>query len=130
MRFLPAQVCKVDTKLGLVFGFALVCKQDGADYFDAQDDHVSEEEMLSAATDFMSEARLAKEMHGREPGEGTVVFAFPLTTDVAKALGIESRMTGLLIGMKPDAETLKKFEDGTYTGFSIGGEAVREEVAA
>jgi len=125
-----AQVVKVDRALGLVFGFAIVCKQDGKDYVDLQGDLCPEDEMLAASAGFMQEARVAKEMHGEEPGQGTVVFAFPLTGEIARALEITTKRTGLLIGMKPDAETLKKFADGTYTGFSIGGMALREEPAA
>lgn len=121
------QVCKVDAKRGLVFGFAVVCKQGDQDYFDAQADHISEDEMMEAATEFMANARLAREMHDQD--SGTVIYAFPLTSDIAKALEIQTPMTGLLIGMKPSPEVFKKFEDGTYTGFSIGGTAVREEVA-
>lgn len=122
-----ASVCKVDVQHGLVIGFAIVCKRDGEDYYDLQGDHIPEESMLAAAVDFMAGARIAKEMHAGD-ANGTVLFAFPLTTDIAKALGIETQMTGLLIGMKPDsAATLQKFRDGTYTGFSIGGTRGEDE---
>jgi hypothetical protein len=49
------------------------------------------------------------------------VFAFPLTTEIAKSLGITTKQTGLLIAMRPSESVLSKFKDGTYTGFSIGG---------
>lgn len=123
-----ANVCKVDAKHGIVFGWAIVCKQDGADYFDLQDEHVPEDVMLEAAADFSKGARDAKAMHeGR--AQGQVLFAFPMTADVAKALGIETSKTGLLIGMKPNAEVLAKFQSGEYSGFSIGGRASYENVA-
>lgn len=121
-----AEVCKVDEELGLVFGFAIVCKVDGEDYFDVQDDHIPESSMLKASTDFMLHSRMAKEMH--QGGEaGTVVFAFPLTTDIAKALGIATKKTGLIVAMKPDAEMLGKFKRGELTGFSIGGRRGEDE---
>jgi hypothetical protein len=121
-------VAKVDKRLGLVFGFAIVSKQDGNEYFDLQGDHIPEGAMLEAATDFMLHSRVAKEMHvGSE--KGTVVFAFPLTTDIAKALDIQTKTTGLLIAMKPTAEVLGKYADGTYTGFSIGGSRITDEAA-
>jgi hypothetical protein len=126
--FAKASVIKVDKQLGLVFGFAIVSKQDGADYFDLQGDHIPEGAMLEAATDFMLHSRMAKEMH-RGSEKGTVVFAFPLTTEIAKALDIATKTTGLLIAMKPTAEVLGKFADGTYTGFSIGGSRVTDEAA-
>lgn len=121
-------VLKVDEELGLVFGFAIVCKQDGKEYFDVQGDHVPEDAMLKASADFMVKSRVAKEMH-RGDQTGQVVFAFPLTTDIAKALGIETKTTGLLIAMQPGEEALKKFKSGAYTGFSIGGKYVTNEEA-
>src|SRR5690349_15438196 len=40
-----AQVCKVDSNLGIVFGFAIVCTKDGEDYFDLQSDNIPEDAM-------------------------------------------------------------------------------------
>ncbi|MGI9491970.1 MAG: XkdF-like putative serine protease domain-containing protein [Geminicoccaceae bacterium] len=120
---------KVDAELGLVLGFAIVCKVDGEPYFDLQDDHIPEDSMLKAATDFMENSREAKEMH--EGGRiGDIVFAFPLTEDIAKAFDIQTKTTGLMIAMKPcDDETLEKFRSGEFTGFSIGGLRVEDEDA-
>jgi hypothetical protein len=120
-------VAKVDEELGLVFGFAIVSKLDDEPYFDSQGDYIPEESMLRASTEFMKNARVAKEMHRGEQ-VGDIVFAFPLTTEIAKSLGITTRQTGLLIAMQPtDPDVLKKFKEGTYTGFSIGGRRVRDE---
>lgn len=125
-----AKVLKVDDSLGLVFGWAIVCKQDGDAYFDTQGDHIPEDSMLAALADFMQHSRVAKDMH--EGDEiGPIVFAWPLTTEIAKAMGIETSTTGLMIAMKPPADILAKFRNGDYTGFSIGGRRlVDEEVAA
>lgn len=128
------QITKVDEKLGLVFGYAIVCKVDGEDYFDLNVDpdgervpeHIPEASMLKAAADYMEHHRVAKDMHAGEP-IGPVVFAFPLTTDIAKALGIIAEKTGLLIGMKPSKEVLAKYASGEYTGFSIGGVRIANE---
>lgn len=119
------QICKVDPTLGLVLGWGIICKQDGEEYFDLQGDHITENAMVEAAADFMKNSRVAKDMHiaGSE-GElpGSVVFAFPLTEDVAKAFDITTSKTGLLVGMMPgDSNVLNKFQSGEYTGFSIGG---------
>ncbi len=125
-----SNICKVDDSLGLVFGWAIVCKQDGEPYFDTQGDHIPEAAMLNAATDFMIHSRMAKDMHGGEDSvlPGSVVFAFPMTTDVAKAFGFPEDQTGLLIAMKPENdEILNKFKTGEYTGFSIGGRRVEDE---
>lgn len=121
-----AQVVKVDEELGLVIGWAVICKVDGEDHFDTQGDNVSEDALVEAAADFMEHSRVAKEMH-KGGSRGTVVFAFPLTTDIAKSLGIETRVTGFLVGMKPDPEMLEKFRSGELRGFSIGGIRLEDE---
>lgn len=124
-----AKVCKVDESLGLVFGFAVVCKEDGVDYFDVQDDHIPEDAMLKAACDFMLNSRVAKDMHRGEE-VGPVVFAWPMTADIAKSMGIATKTTGLMIAMKPPADIVAKYKSGEYTGFSIGGLRGVDEVVA
>jgi hypothetical protein len=115
------EVCKVDDSLGLVIGWAVISKIGGQDHFDTQDEHIPDETMLKATLEFMESARTAKEMH-RGDSAGEVVFGFPLTGEIAKALNIQTKQTGFIIGYKPSSpEILEKFRDGTYTGFSIGG---------
>ena len=118
------EVQKVDEDLGLVFGYAIVSKIDGKEYFDTQGDHIPEAAMLKASTEFMQGGRMAKDMH-RGSQVGQVVFGFPVTEDIAKALDIEVKKTGLLVGMKPaDKRMLSKYASGEYTGFSIGGRRI------
>lgn len=120
-------IVKIDESLGLVFGYAIVSKIDGEDFVDSQNDHIPEDAMLKAATDFMQTARVSKEMHDGD-SIGTVVFAFPMTTEIAKALDIDVRMTGLLVAIKPnDSAMLEKFKTGEFTGFSIGGARLNDE---
>lgn len=126
LKFDKATVCKVDAEHGLVFGYAIVSKENGEPYFDVQGDHIDEGAMLGAAIDFMENSRVAKEMHTGDE-RGSVVFAFPLTSDIAKALDIVTPKTGLLIAMKPDADMLAKFKSGEFTGFSIGGSRITDE---
>jgi hypothetical protein len=79
------EVAKVDGKLGIVIGYAIVCKvknADGAfeDYYDtgSEDpatgevyaDHITEKAMVEACTEFMKSSRVATEMHEREVDEG------------------------------------------------------------
>jgi len=119
-------ILKVDESLGLVFGFAIVCKEDGKNHFDLQGDHIPESVMLKGAFEFAKSARTAKEMH-KGGAIGQVVHTFPLTTDIADSLGIVTKRTGLLIAMKPeDPIVLAKFASGELTGFSIGGNAINE----
>jgi hypothetical protein len=124
---LQAKVVKADSSLGLVMGWAIVCKQDGVDYFDLQGDHIPEQAMLEASTDFMANSREARVMH-QGASAGTVVFAWPMTTEVAKAFGIETDKTGLMVAMRPDPAVAKGFMDGTFTGFSIGGKRIEDRV--
>ena len=120
-------VCKVDESLGLVFGYAMVCKIGGEDHFDTQGDHIPEDTMLKVLKKFMDRDDFAGDMHTRDAEgnpvrEGKILFAFPMTTDIAKALGITVQQTGAIIAMKPDSpEILAKFVSGERTGFSIGG---------
>jgi phage head maturation protease len=119
---------KFDEELGLVMGYAIVCTEGGEPYFDLHGDHITEDAMLKAATDFMENSRTAKEMHTGE-SRGTITFAWPMTSDIAKAFDIETERTGLLIAMRPDEEMLEKFKSGELRGFSIGGfRGVDEEV--
>ena len=118
---------KVDDNLGLVLGWAIVCKENGKDYFDLQGDHIPEDAMLKAASDFMLNSRTGMEMH-RGGSAGKVVFAWPMTTAIAKAFGLSPQKTGLMIGFRPDSpEMLAKFRDGSFTGFSIGGMRLEDE---
>ena len=126
-------VAKVDTKLGLVFGFGAVSTENGKPYFDLQDEHASEGELLKAALNFVEHWQVAGEQHTSADGEnvarrGTVPFVFPLLADVAKALDIETPRTGVLVALKPDPDMLAKFESGELTGFSMGGLARRVPV--
>ena len=128
---IEVQVAKADAKRGLVFGWAIVCKKDGKQYFDRQSDHIPEDPMIDAAMGFMRNSRAAGEMHksddsnspkidfGDKKVSGTVLFAFPFTEDIIKSLGLPApKDTGLAIGVHiEDKATLKKFETGEYTGF-------------
>lgn len=114
-------VCKVDEGLGLVFGWGIICKNDGVDYYDVQGDHIPEERMLEAVTDFMERDRDHGDMHVAF-GKGMVVHSFPLTTEIAKEMGISCDRTGWMVATKPTAALLAKFKSGEYKGFSIGGD--------
>ena len=130
-KTITASVTKVDTNLGIVFGWAIISKIKGKEYFDVQGDHIPENSMLRASAGFMQGRRVAGNMHrpvdtrGNVERIGTVIFAFPLTEDVMKSMGLKSDFTGLMVGMKVDnPDILEKFASGAYTGFSIGGKRI------
>jgi hypothetical protein len=119
-----SKITKVDDSLGLVFAWAIVCKVDGKAYFDLQDDNADEAGMLKAAADFMMNSRMSGDMHARDDagqpvGDGTVVFAMPVTADIAKAFDITTKNIGPMIAFKPSPAVLAKYKDGTYTGVSL-----------
>lgn len=146
VRKVEVSVLKTDARLGLVFGFAIVCKIRNADgefedYYDTgsydedldevYSDHVTEAAMLEGVTEFMKSQRVATEDHERDEDEqpvqkGIVVHSFPLTEDIAASLGIETEKTGWLVAMQPTTEVFKRFESGELKQFSIGGGAIRE----
>lgn len=120
-------VMKVDEELGIVFGWALVSEIDGAPYFDVQGDHVPEDAMLKATSEFMEHVRVGKDMHQGDQC-GVMVHSMPLTKDIARSFGITCDRTGWMVGYKPyDKALLAKFRNGDYTGFSIGGSRIKDE---
>lgn len=133
-----ARIAKVDDELGLVFGYAVVCKELDltkaagervlVEHYDTQGHHIPEDVMLKAATDFALNSRASKDMHKGEDIQ-TAVFNFPMTEEIAKALGITIEKSGWLIAIKPSPDILAKYKSGEYTGFSIGGSGQLEEAA-
>lgn len=120
------RITKADETLGLVFGWAVICKERAsadepfAKHFDTQGHNVDEDGLVAAACDFMLNSRHVDDMHDGAP-HGAAVFAFPLTEEIAKAYGIVTNRTGLLFAARPEPEMFEKFQSGEYTGFSIGG---------
>ena len=124
--FRSSEIAKVDEELGLVFGYGIVCKVDGEDYVDLQNQHVPESVMLKSLLDFALNSNMAKDMHGHgvhgDDSIGGYPFLFPMTEEIAKSLDIKIKKSGALVALKPEkSDVLQKFKDGTYTGFSIGG---------
>ena len=122
-----SKITKVDEDLGLVFGWALICTEDGEPYFDLQKDHALEKAMVRATTRFMKSGRAAKEMH-RGGERGAVVHSMPMTQEIAEAFGITTKTTGWMVAMAPDEEMLAKFKSGELSGFSIGGRRIKDRI--
>lgn len=125
---LEARVVKAHPgPLGLVLGWSLICTEGGERYGDLHGDHVPDESMLRASTEFMKGTRQAKAMHDGEP-VGEILFAWPMTREIADAFGVKTERTGLMTAMLPHDHVRKGFLDGTYTGFSIGGKRQEDEI--
>jgi hypothetical protein len=124
-----------DESKRLVFGYAIVCKVDGEDYHDLQGDHIAEDDMFDAVTEFTLSSRVAKEMHEGEQ-KGVVIFSFPMTEEIAKSLGMQWMPTtedhqygpGWIVGVRLDEATFAKVKSGELSGFSIGGSGRRTEI--
>jgi hypothetical protein len=119
---------KADDTLGIAFGWALTSTVDGAAYTDLQGDQVREDELVKVAAEYAAQGGNVDEQHDEQPGAGQCVFLFPMTAEIAKALGIDTPATGLLVGIKLAPDVLDKFKSGAYTGFSIGGSGEREQL--
>jgi len=122
------KITKVDSDLGLVMGWGIICTKAGEPYFDKQEGNVTEKCMLNSATDFMMNSREVKDMHKGEPLDGSIVFAMPLTQEIADSYELVTKQTGLMIIMKTDdKDVLEMYRTGERTGFSIGGFIVEAE---
>ncbi len=114
-----ASVVKVSEELGLVFCWAFTSKAAGSDYYDLHGDTI-DQDFVAAAASFMERGGVTDEMHDGSP-DGRVVFAMPMTPDIAKAYGIQTDTVGLMVALKPSPDVLAKFKSGEYTGVSIQG---------
>ena len=120
-EFTKAHDVRFTKKAGNVLvGWAVVSKKDGGDLVDRQGDHIPEDALYKAVLKFSKSGGKVLQQHGGEP-IGKVVFSMPLTSDVQKALGISSTLTGWAVGVEATPAVIAKFESGDLTGFSIGG---------
>lgn len=137
-------ILKVDDALGVVFGYAIVCRELDAsgnwvDHYDTQGHHIPESEMLKASIEFAQQTALSKaaskDMHAGDDIQ-EVVQMFPVTEELAKALGWTIQKTGLVIALKPTSDVLALYKADPAsapdfrTGFSMGGTGTLTEVAA
>ena len=119
---------------GIVYGWAMVSKKDGKMFVDSQGDHIPEDALRKAAIGFMEsdDVRItahehAKDKDGKPIPDGKVVFGYPLTAEIKKKLGITSRLTGMIVGVKPNNPEVFQNLMKNGGGFSIGGFATSRE---
>lgn len=123
-----ADILKTAPDQQMVYGWASVIEENGRTITDSQDDQIVLAELTKAAHDFMLYFREGGNMHA-EMGVGKVVESLVLTKDLQKALGIDLKKVGWLIGMKvSDAAVWKRIKDGELRAFSVGGTAARVPV--
>ena len=125
---IDATITKVSEDQRIVYGWASVIEKDGSMVVDSQGDVITEGDLISAAHDFMLDARAAKAMH-TGAHIGSVVESVVLTKDLQAALGIDLGKVGWLIAMKIESqEVWGAIKDGTFKSFSIGGRGQRVEL--
>lgn len=124
-----AKYIDADEELGLAWFWAFTStEKSGEPHYDHHGDQVAADaEMVKAVMDYMQRGGAVDEMHDYEQ-KSRVVFAMPVTAEVAKAIGIEQ--TGLLVTIKCTDDQIAKLKDGTFTGVSIAGLGTRELVEA
>lgn len=125
------KVMKSNDDRMLAFGWANVSiRADGEIIEDWQKDIVEPEELENAAYQFVELYREGGEMHERG-GAAVLIESVVFTEEKLKAMGIPEGTLpiGWWIGFKvTDEDVWEKVKDGTYSMFSIEGEAQREEV--
>lgn len=121
-------ITKSDDDQMIVFGWANVSMRIGDELIeDWQEDIIEPDELEAAAYDFVELYREGGEMHERG-GVATLIESVVFTKEKMEAMGIPEGMlpVGWWIGFKvTDRDVWEKVKDGTYSMFSIEGEAER-----
>lgn len=125
------KIQKSDNDKHLAFGWASIAiDEDGEQLVDWQEDMIDPEELENAAYDFVRLYREGGEMHER--GDCAIlVESVVFTEEKMEAMGIPvgTIPVGWWIGfLVTDEDVWAKVKDGTYSMFSIEGEAERVEV--
>lgn len=125
------KIAKADDERHQAFGWANVSiRANGELIEDWQGDIVEPEVLEQAAYKFVELYREGGEMHERG-GAAVLIESVVFTEEKMKAIGIEPGTipVGWWIGFKVlDDDVWEKVKDGTYSMFSIEGEAKRIEV--
>ena len=127
------RIAKANDEERLAFGWASVAERaNGETVVDWQEDIVEMEELERAAYDFVQFYREGSEMHERGGFDiGILVESMVFTAEKMALLNIPEGTIpyGWWVGFRVmDDDVWAKVKDGTYSMFSIEGEAVREKV--
>ena len=122
---------KANDEKMLAFGWASVAvRADGGQIEDWQGDIIDPEVLEDAAYEYVRLYRDGGEMHERG-GVAALVESVVFTEEKQRLIGIPEGTlpVGWWIGFKvSDPDVWEKVKDGTYSMFSIEGEATRVEV--
>lgn len=122
------KVMKSDDEKMLAFGWASVSMRAGGEVIeDWQGDIIESKELEEAVYEYVRLYREGGEMHERG-GAAVLIESVVFTEEKMQAIGIPNGMlpVGWWIGFKvTDKDVWEKVKDGTYSMFSIEGEAER-----
>lgn len=110
----------------IAYGWAIVCRKAGEPYYDSQGDHIPEDAMHRAIKRFMAGNRIAKVQHEGDQ-QGRVLYGFPLSAEVKKALGLSGDVDGWAVGVEFEPAAWRLVKAGKIKGFSIGGYRIDDE---
>lgn len=117
-----ASVLKADDEKRIVYGIALQPEVE-----DSQGDVVSADEIEKAAHDWLLKSRLIGDSH-RRPAKAEVVESFIAPVDMEIG-GQQVKKGSWVMGIRiQDPNLWAAVKEQEYTGLSIGGFAVREQV--
>lgn len=124
---------KRDEERRLVFGFAKFAEDParrGYLYVDRQDDIITPADLEDVAYEYVLTSRDAGEMHVSK-GAATLVESFMVTPEKLEKMGLpgDAIPQGWWVGYRVhDDDAWDRIKKGVYTGFSIEGTGVRQEV--
>lgn len=128
----PFRITKIDDDQMLVFGYASVAAKSGGEtVVDHQGDMIEPRALEAAAYDYVLRSRDGGLMHQRR-GVARLVESFVITPEKLASMGLSGGPGDAVwhVGFKvDDPEVWKRVKAGELKAFSIGGRAVRREVA-
>jgi len=124
------QIEKVDADKHQVFGWAsTTVDAEGKEVVDKQGDVIETAEIEQAAYDFVLHSGRASDQHKRQ-GVGDLIESLVVDAVKKEALGIVGKREGWWVGFRITDETVwSRVKSGDLSELSIGGEAVREDLA-
>lgn len=118
----------------LLYCWAFTCTdENGQPYHDLQGDAVSPD-FIKAAEEFIKSGGAVDEMHDGAQ-KSRIAFAYPMDSEIAaamlgKAAGEATKISGLMVAIRPTAEQLAKVLAKEFNGVSIAGAGIREIMKA
>lgn len=127
---ITGKVQKVDDDRKIIFGWASIANDaNGQAVVDSDNDTIPIEELEQAAYRYVEFSRKGGEMHERT-GVANLIESMIFTPEKSELLGISGLPQGWWVGFRvTDDAVWQKVKSGEYSMFSIGGRAVRSEIA-